>query len=88
MFGKLSWTVPIFVALSTFGGVNGVVFTSARLFLTGAQNGHLPECFSHIHINERTPIPGLIFCVRNKIKTLKQRKNCKICMRENDYGKL
>lgn len=63
MFGKLSWAVPVFVAISTFGGVNGVIFTSARLFLTGAQVGHLPELFSHIHVERRTPIPGLIFCV-------------------------
>ncbi|XP_054283018.1 Y+L amino acid transporter 2 [Macrosteles quadrilineatus] len=62
MFGPVSWTVPVFVALSTFGGVNGVVFTSARLFCTGAQEGHLPELFSHIHVEKRTPIPGLIFC--------------------------
>ncbi|XP_046676222.1 Y+L amino acid transporter 2 [Homalodisca vitripennis] len=62
MFSSLSWTVPVFVAISTFGGVNGVIFTSARLFLTGAQEGHLPELFSHIHVQKRTPIPGLIFC--------------------------
>ncbi|XP_055387315.1 large neutral amino acids transporter small subunit 1 [Condylostylus longicornis] len=64
MFGPLAWLVPIFVALSTFGGVNGVIFTSARLFATGAQNGHLPSFFTLYHRKQQTPIPSLIFsCV-------------------------
>lgn len=61
MFGPLAWLVPIFVALSTFGGVNGILFTSARLFATGAQNKHLPSFFSLFHITKQTPIPSLIF---------------------------
>ncbi|CAD7079449.1 unnamed protein product [Hermetia illucens] len=61
MFGKLAWIVPIFVALSTFGGVNGVLFTSARLFATGAQEGHLPSFFTLFHARKQTPIPSLIF---------------------------
>ncbi|XP_075212238.1 juvenile hormone Inducible-21 [Lycorma delicatula] len=60
MFGSFNWTVPIFVALSTFGGVNGILFTSSRLFVTGAQQGHLPPVFSYIHINRCTPIPSVI----------------------------
>ncbi|KAL1491198.1 hypothetical protein ABEB36_011834 [Hypothenemus hampei] len=61
MYGNLTWLVSIFVALSCFGGVNGVLFTSARLFLTGAQENHLPEIFSYIHVKRNTPIPSLIF---------------------------
>lgn len=63
MFGSFSWTVPIFVALSTFGGVNGILFTSSRLFITGAQQGHLPPVFSYVHFRKCTPIPSLIFTV-------------------------
>lgn len=63
MFGPLAFMVPIFVALSTFGGVNGVLFTSARLFATGAQEGHLPKVFQLFHAKEQTPIPSLLFSV-------------------------
>lgn len=63
MFGNFNWLVPVFVALSTFGGVNGILFTSSRLFLTGSQEGHLPEFFSYIHAKNMTPIPSLIFTV-------------------------
>ncbi|CAB3230870.1 unnamed protein product [Arctia plantaginis] len=61
IFGSWSWLIPVFVALSTFGGVNGVLFTSARLFATGAQEGHMPQFFSLFHIQKQTPIPSLIF---------------------------
>lgn len=54
----------IAIQFSFSGGVNGVVFTSARLFATGAQDGHLPSFFSLVHHKQQTPIPSLIFSVR------------------------
>lgn len=71
VLGPLAFMVPIFVALSTFGGVNGILFTSARLFATGAQEGHLPAFFKLFHVKQQTPIPSLIFsCIMSLLMLL------------------
>jgi solute carrier family 7 (L-type amino acid transporter), member 5 len=67
IFGPLAWTVPVFVALSTFGGVNGILFTSGRLFLAGAKEQQLPAVFSFIHVKRATPVPSLLFTVSFEI---------------------
>lgn len=58
--GVVAWIMPVFVSLSTFGGLNGIMFTIARLFYIGALEGHLPMIFGMIHANRLTPTPPLL----------------------------
>jgi L-type amino acid transporter 5 len=59
----LTWLMPLFVACSTFGSLNGAIFASSRLFFVGARNGHLPAAISLINVKCLTPIPSILFMV-------------------------
>ncbi|VDN06632.1 unnamed protein product [Thelazia callipaeda] len=61
MFGPFAFVMPIFVACSTIGSANGVIFTSSRLFYVGAREGHMPLILTMINKKTRTPIPAVIF---------------------------
>ena len=60
LFGPWALVVPIFVAMSTFGGVNGILLTSSRLFYAGAQERQMPSLLSMIQISHLTPAPAVI----------------------------
>ena len=63
LYGSMAWVMSLFVACSTFGGVNGILLTSSRLFYAGAVNGQMPEILSMIQVEKSTPAPAVIFCV-------------------------
>ncbi|WKX93206.1 hypothetical protein Q1695_010894 [Nippostrongylus brasiliensis] len=60
-YGRFSFIMPIFVAISTVGSSNGVIMTSSRLFFCGAREGQLPTILAMINKNLRTPIPAVVF---------------------------
>jgi len=51
----------VFVSLSTFGGVNGILFTTSRLFYVGGREGHMPQILSMVSIQRLTPMPACLF---------------------------
>ncbi|CAG2163374.1 unnamed protein product [Oppiella nova] len=68
LYGWMAWIVPVFVAMSTFGGVNGILLTSSRLFYAGAEQKQMPEILAMIQISHLTPTPAVIFmCILSLI---------------------
>ncbi|KAJ8015625.1 hypothetical protein DPEC_G00028050 [Dallia pectoralis] len=58
--GNFSLVVPIFVALSCFGSMNGCLFANSRMFYVASREGHLPEVLSMIHVRRHTPLAAVL----------------------------
>merc|ERR1711990_858964 len=61
LYGPFAIFIPIFVAMSCFGGVNGILLTSARLFYAGGVEGQMPEVLSMLQTTKMTPAPAVLF---------------------------
>lgn len=60
-----AWVIPLMVAISAFGGLCVHIMASSRMCFVGARNGHMPALLSHINVKTFTPVPSLVFLVRN-----------------------
>ncbi|XP_037099293.1 cystine/glutamate transporter isoform X1 [Syngnathus acus] len=57
----VSPVIPLLVALSCLGALNGGFLTAPRMLFVGAREGQWPHIFSMIHIHRRTPLPAVLF---------------------------
>uniref|UniRef100_A0A0R3TFZ2 Amino acid permease n=1 Tax=Rodentolepis nana TaxID=102285 RepID=A0A0R3TFZ2_RODNA len=55
------WIMSIFVALSTFGGVNGAMLTTSRIFFVAGEESQMPRIMAFLHIHKLTPLPAVVF---------------------------
>ncbi|KAK6053160.1 Asc-type amino acid transporter 1 domain protein, partial [Cooperia oncophora] len=60
IYGKFSFIMSLFVAISTFGSANGSLMMSSRLFFCGAREGQMPVILAMTNKHFRTPIPSVI----------------------------
>eukprot|EP00918_Siedleckia_nematoides_P034677 GHVU01075426.1.p1 GENE.GHVU01075426.1~~GHVU01075426.1.p1 ORF type:complete len:507 (+),score=17.56 GHVU01075426.1:80-1600(+) len=61
LVGQFGLIMPLLVACSTFGSLNGCIMSVARVFYVGAREGHLPDMLALININYFTPMPAVAF---------------------------
>ncbi|TPP56157.1 putative cationic amino acid transporter [Fasciola gigantica] len=60
VYGPVWWIMPIFVACSTFGGVNGTIMTTSRIFFVASRENQMPRVCSFLQMDLLTPIPAVI----------------------------
>ncbi|XP_053575003.1 cystine/glutamate transporter [Bombina bombina] len=58
--GQFSPVIPILVAMSCFGALNGGIFASSRMLFAASRENQWPPLFAMIHIRRHTPLPALI----------------------------
>ncbi|XP_064312935.1 cystine/glutamate transporter isoform X1 [Phalacrocorax carbo] len=59
-FKSLISVVPVLVALSCFGTMNGGILTFSRTLFVASREGQWPPLFSMIHIRRHTPLPAVM----------------------------
>lgn len=60
VLGRFHWVMPVFVALSAMGGLNGGIFAGSRILVAGARQGQLFSALDTIHVNRLSPIPSVL----------------------------
>ncbi|XP_038070106.1 cystine/glutamate transporter-like [Patiria miniata] len=60
MYGPMLFVIPVSVALSCAGSINGSLLSDSRTTFVAAREGHLPRILSMISINKRTPLPAVL----------------------------
>ncbi|XP_060745194.1 cystine/glutamate transporter-like, partial [Tachysurus vachellii] len=57
---RMASLVPLLVAMSCLGAMNGGIFAVPRMLLVAAREGQCPVLFSMIHIRRKTPMPAVL----------------------------
>lgn len=55
--------MPIFVALSTFGAINGNMMTTSRIVFVAGEERQMPRILALFHMENLTPMPAVFFMV-------------------------
>ncbi|XP_038071283.1 cystine/glutamate transporter-like [Patiria miniata] len=63
LLGRFALAMPIFVALSTFGSINGNIIVCSRMLFVGARERHFPSILSMIHIKFLSPLPSIVVII-------------------------
>ncbi|XP_022086542.1 cystine/glutamate transporter-like [Acanthaster planci] len=60
LLGGFALVMPICVALSMIGSINGNIIICSRMLFVGAREKHVPSVLSMIHIKFLTPLPAIV----------------------------
>ena len=60
LFGVMRWIIPVIVACSCFGAINGASFSTSRLFYVAARDQEMPMVCAMLHRKWKTPIPAVM----------------------------
>ncbi|XP_064625656.1 Y+L amino acid transporter 2-like [Lineus longissimus] len=61
LFGVMAWVMPVLVAFSCLGSLNGCVLCGSRMFFIGAREEHFPDMIALVNIKCYTPVPAVMF---------------------------